>query len=100
MQRFRRRCIAAGLPPPDDRGNQGPGEWDKYCQYYGLDYDRDDNEMPCDCWRFKTRPFGMSQIWYWYSEFQRGAMTREEYHRLVLDLAARVDAEASSSSGG
>ena len=64
-------------------------EWDKYCQFYDLDYDRDSHDMPCDSWRFKTRPFGMAKIWYWYSEFQRGAMTRKEYHRLVLDFAAR-----------
>ena len=97
---FRQRCIAAGVRPPDDRGNLAPGEWDKYCQFYDLDYDRDSHDMPCDSWRFKTRPFGMAKIWYWYSEFQRGAMTREEYHRLVLDFAARLEAEGSSSSGG
>jgi hypothetical protein len=42
----------------------------------------------------------MPQIWYWHCEVKRGAMTREEYHRLVLELAGLPAPEASSSSGG
>jgi hypothetical protein len=47
-QAFRERCIAAGVRPPDKFGNLAPGEWDKYCQFYGLDYDREEHDLPCD----------------------------------------------------
>ena len=64
-QAFRERCIAAGVRPPDKFGNLAPGEWDKYCQFYGLDYDREEHDLPCDSWRFKTHPGSMTPIWYW-----------------------------------
>jgi hypothetical protein len=96
---FRQRCIAAGVRPPDHNGNLAPGEWDKYCQFYGIDYDRDSHDMPCDSWRLKSPVDHMPQIWYWYSEMNRGAMTREEYHRRVLELAGLPPPENAPSSG-
>ena len=99
---FHQQCIAAGIQPLDDRGNLAYGDWDKYCEFYGLDYDRERHDMPCASWVFKRdkRSMHMVRIVYWYNQLERGELTREEYHRLVLEFAARLEAEGSSSSGG
>ena len=67
---FHQQCIAAGIQPLDERGNLAYGDWDKYCEFYGLDYDRERHDMPCDSWRFKSPVDHMPQIWYWYSEMR------------------------------
>ncbi len=87
------------MKPPDRNGNQPFEDWIKYCRFYNLDSKREEYDLPCDSWRFQERLFGMTQIVYWYNKLERGELTREEYHRLVLDLAARLEAEGSSSSG-
>ena len=55
-----------------------PGEWDKYCQFYGIDTDRERFDMPCDSWRFKRHADSMKiiQIVYWYNQLERGELTR------------------------
>jgi len=96
---FRRQCIAAGLRPVNRSCDLSPEEWFQYCRFYGLDWDRKKYDLPCDSWRVHERLFGMTQIVYWYNKLERGELTREEYHRLVLEFAARPESEGSSSSG-
>jgi hypothetical protein len=99
---FRQQCVEAGLRPVDESFHLTKEEWIQYCRFFDFDLDREQYDMPCDSWRFELPEdrFYMTQIVYWYNKLERSEITREEYHRLVLDFAARLEAEASSSSGG
>jgi hypothetical protein len=68
--------------------------------FYNYDPDRERCDPPCDSWPLQEHLFGMTRIVYWYNKLRRGEKTREEYHRLVLDFAARLEAEYSSLSRG
>ena len=105
-QLVRKWVVAAGLRPVDDLDKLTSDEYDLYCRFYDIDRERDEHEMPCNSWLIKDRhgEWGMSPVWYWYCEFKRGAMTREEYNRRVLEHAglpatADVTSGSESSSG-
>jgi hypothetical protein len=85
----RKWVVAAGLRPVDRVADLTCEEYDKYCRHYDIDYERDSHEMPCNSWVVKDRhgEWGMSPVWYWYCEFKRGVMTREEYNLRVLEHA-------------
>ena len=94
--------VAAGLRPVDDLEDLTSEEYDKYCRHYDIDHERDEHEMPCNSWLVTDRhgEWGMSPVWYWYCELKRGAMTREEYNRRVLEHAGlAVPAEPPGGSG-
>ncbi len=97
----RRGRAAAGLRPVDDFNDLTLEEYDRYCRFYDFDRDRDEREMPCNSWIIKDRhgQYAMWPVWYWHCEFKRGAMTREEYNRRVLEHAGlSVSADPSAGS--
>ena len=83
----RQSVAAAGLRPVDSLDELSNEELDKYCRYHGFDYDGEQYEMPCPSWLVKERHGTMVPVAFQYCELQRGAITREEYHRRVFELA-------------
>ncbi len=92
--------VAAGLRPVDCLDKLTDEEWNRFCRFYDFDADRDKYEMPCNSWHVKDRHGTMVPVAFHYCELQRGAITREEYHRRVLELAGLpVPADSASGSG-
>lgn len=99
----RRKMIALGLPPVGHLFELTDEEWRQYCRLTDFDSVRDDLDLPCNSWDFTLQQ--EIQCSYWHCKVQRGEMTREEYHRLVLEMAglpppaAAPPAETPSGGG-
>jgi hypothetical protein len=100
-ERFRELAVAAGVRSVDRFNDLTSGEQDEYLRFYDIDWERDNHEMPCSSWLIKDRhgEYAMWPVWYWHCELKRGAMTREEYNRRVLEHAGLAAPAESSGSG-
>jgi hypothetical protein len=90
----RQGLAAAGLPAVADFNELSAEQVETFCRYHGLDEDGCQLDLPCYSWQVKDH---LVQCSYWHGKVERGEMPREEYHRLVLELAGLPPEEPSSS---
>jgi len=91
----RRMMAERGLPPVGHVSELTDEEMDRLMRIVDFDLCRSYLDLPCDPWHL---PKGFHEpCTAWFGQVRCGKMTREEYHRKVLEMAGLPPAEQSSS---
>jgi hypothetical protein len=96
----RKELAGCGLPPVGAVSELTREEFEKLCRIKDWDHERDLWDMPCNSWQLTFQQ--QTQCTYWHCRMRQGEMTREEYHRLALEMAGlppKVPPPASEPPG-